>query len=236
MTTGAQLLSQPEDRANAIYTEALFRMFGLVALGVMVTAVSIWVGDALVVGKIIFGNGWVGFLLYLGAVFGTLIASSVVANRGMLGLATVLYVGFATLEGFFISPILELATGESMATAFILVAALFIVMAAIGLRTKRDLSGLGSMLFFMLFGAVAVIFLNLFLFQSGALQTIISIILFPVFLGLTIWETRHMKVRAQEAAIEGDAASANKVAVQAAIGLYLNVLNLFLIVYDWLPF
>ena len=36
MTTGAQLLSQPEDRANAIYTEALFRMFGLVALGVMV--------------------------------------------------------------------------------------------------------------------------------------------------------------------------------------------------------
>ena len=155
------------------------------------------------VGKIIFGNGWVWFLLYLGAVFGTLIASSVVANRGMLGLATVLYLGFATLEGFFISPILELATGESMATAFILVAALFIVMAAIGLRTKRDLSGLGSMLFFMLFGAVAVIFLNLFLFQSGALQTIISIILFPVFLGLTIWETRHMKVRAQEAAIEG---------------------------------
>ena len=236
MTTGAQLLSQPEDRANAIYTEALFRMFGLVALGVMVTAVSIWVGDALVVGKIIFGNGWVGFLLYLGAVFGTLIASSVVANRGMLGLATVLYLGFATLEGFFISPILELATGESMGTAFVLVAALFIVMAAIGLRTKRDLSGLGSMLFFMLFGAVAVIFLNLFLFQSGALQTIISIILFPVFLGLTIWETRHMKVRAQEAAIEGDAASANKVAVQASIGLYLNVLNLFLIVYDWLPF
>ena len=169
MTTGAQLLSQPEDRANVIYTEALFRMFGLVALGVMVTAVSIWVGDALVVGKIIFGNGWVGFLLYLGAVFGTLIASSVVANRGMLGLATVLYLGFATLEGFFISPILELATGESMATAFVLVAALFIVMAAIGLRTKRDLSGLGSMLFFMLLGAVAVIFLNLFLFQSGSL-------------------------------------------------------------------
>ena len=151
-------------------------------------------------------------------------------------MATVLYLGFATLEGFFISPILELATGESMATAFVLVAALFIVMAAIGLRTKRDLSGLGSMLFFMLLGAVAVIFLNLFLFQSGALQTIISIILFPVFLGLTIWETRHMKVRSQEAALEGDAASANKVAVQAAIGLYLNVLNLFLIVYDWLPF
>ena len=123
MTTGAQLLSQPEDRANVIYTEALFRMFGLVALGVMVTAVSIWVGDALVVGKIIFGNGWVWFLLYLGAVFGTLIASGVVANRGMLGLATVLYLGFATLEGFFISPILELATGESMATAFVLVAA-----------------------------------------------------------------------------------------------------------------
>ena len=235
MTTEAAILSHRGDRADAIYTEALFRMFGLVALGVLVTAVSIWVGDALVIGKVIFGNGWIGFLVYLGAIFGTLIASSVLANRGMLGPATILYLGFATLEGFFISPILELATGESMATAFILVAGLFVLMAAIGLRAKKDLSGMGSMLFFTLFGAVAVVLLNLFIFQSGALQTVISIILFPVFLGLTVWETRHMKIRAQEAALEGDAASANKVAVQAAIGLYLNVLNLFLIVFDWLP-
>ena len=236
MTTYRAVLASQPDRADAIYTEALFRMFGLVALGVVVTAAAIWVGDALNIGQRIFGNGWMGVLLYFGATLGVLIASNVVANKGMLGLATSLYLGFATLEGFFISPILELATGESMATALILVAALFVLMAAIGLRTKRDLSGMGSMLFFTLFGAVAVIFLNMFLFQSGALQTIISVVLFPVFLGLTVWETRHMKVRAQEAALEGDAASANKVAVQAAIGLYLNVLNLFLIVYDWLPF
>ena len=44
-----------------------------------------------------------------------------------------------------------------------------------------------------------------------------------------------MKVRAQEAAVEGDAASAKRVAVQASIGLYLNVLNLLLIVFNWIP-
>ncbi|MYC08216.1 MAG: Bax inhibitor-1/YccA family protein [Chloroflexi bacterium] len=236
MTTYRKALVEQPDRADTIYTEALFRMFGLVALGVVVTAVAIWVGDAFILGKHIFGNGWVGVLLYVGATLGVLIASHIVANKGMLGLATALYLGFAALEGFFISPILELATGESMAIAFILVAALFVLMAAIGLRTKRDLSGMGSMLFFTLFGAVVVLLLDLFIFQSGSVQIIISIILFPVFLGLTVWETRRMKIRAQEAALEGDAASADKVAVQAAIGLYLNVLNLFLIVYDWLPF
>ena len=193
------------------------------------------IGSALNVGQVIFGNGWIGFSIYLGAVFGTLIAANVVANKGLLGLATFLYLGFASLEGLFISLILEVATGESMAVAFVVVAGLFVVMAAIGLTTKKDISGIGPMLFSLLFGAVAVILLNLFLFQSGALQTIISIVLFPVFLGLTVWETRHMKVRAQEAAIEGEAASANKVAVQAAIGLYLNVLNLFLIVFNWIP-
>ena len=235
MTTDSLILTGHPDRANAIYTEALFRMFGLVALGVLVTAVAMGLGDALDVGQVIFGNGWTGFLLFFGVVLGTLIASSVVANKGMLGMATILYLLFTLLEGFFISPILALATGESLTTAFILVAGLFVVMAAIGFRTKRDLSRMGSMLMFTLFGAVAVIFLNMFLLQSGGLQTVISIILFPVFLGLTVWETKHMKVRAQEYALEGDSRSANKVAIQASIGLYLNVLNLFLIVFDWLP-
>ena len=235
MTTDVQILSQQRSRADAIYTEALLRMYGLVALGVLVTAFAVWAGDAFDAGPLIFGNGWIGVVLFLGATFGTLIAASVAANKGMLGFATILYLAFTSLEGLFISPILQVATGESMATAFILVAVLFVLMAAIGLRTRRDLSGMGSMLMFALFGAVAVIVLNMFIFQSGALQTAISIVLFPVFLGLTIWETRHMKVRAQEAASGGDVASANKVAIQAAIGLYLNILNLFLIVFNWIP-
>ena len=210
-------------------------MFGLVALGILVTAVAIWLGGVLDVGQVIFGRGWVSLLLFLGATFGTLIASNVVANKGMLGLAISLFIMFASLEGLFLSPILAVATGESMATAFMSVAGLFIVMAAIGLTTKRDLSGIDSMLTFALFGAVAVILLNVSLLQSGVLQTVISILLFPIFLGLTVWETRHMKVRAQECALEGDSGDANKVAVQASIGLYLNVLNLFLIVFNWLP-
>ena len=235
MTTDAQILSRQKSRADAIYTEALFRMFGLVAVGVLVTAIAVWTGDTFDAGQVIFGNGWIGLVLFLGATFGALIAASVVAGKGMLGLATGLYMSFAALEGLFISPILRVATGESMAMAFVLVAVLFVLMSAVGLTTKRDLSGTGSMLLFLLFGAVAVILLNMFIFQSGVVSTIISLILFPIFLGLTIWETRRMKVRAQEAALEGDVASANKVAVQAAIGLYLNVLNLFLIVFNWIP-
>ena len=56
----------------------------------------------------------------------------------------------------------------------------------------------------------------------------------PLFLALTVWETKQMKELAQEAAMAGDVKVANQVAVTGSIGLYLNALNIFLILLNLL--
>ena len=65
---------------------------------------------------------------------------------------------------------------------------------------------------------------------------LINIILLPIFLALTVWETKQMKELAQEAAIAGDEKAAAQMAVIGSIGLYLNALNIFIIILNLLGF
>ena len=104
------------------------------------------------------------------------------------------------------------------------------------MTTRKDLSKLGPMLMIGLIGVVVVSLVNVLLIQSGALFLLINIILLPLFLALTVWETKQMKELAQEAAMRGDAQAANQVAVIGSIGLYLNALNIFLILLNLLGF
>lgn len=224
------------DRANAIYTDAMARMYGLVALGIVTTGAAIWIGDLIGIGGIIYGFGWIGMLLVLGIMFGTLIASSAIVNRGNVGLGTALYLAFTGMAGLFLSPILLEFTTEMIGVAFLLTAGLFVAMSAVGMTTKRDLSSLGPMLFFGLIGLVIISFVNLFLIRSDGLFLLINILLLPLFLALTVWQTKQMKELAQEAALQGDDKAATQVAVMGSIGLYLNVLNIFLIILNLLGF
>ena len=210
----AQQYSVPfgRDRANAIYTDAMGRMYGLVALGIVVTAGAIWVGAALGIGNLIYGFGWIGILLMFGVIFGLLIGANAAAVRGNLGLATALYITFAGAEGLFLSPILTTYTTETIGIAFLLTAGLFVAMSAIGLTTKRDISKLGPMLIIGLVGCIIVSLINVFLLQSSMLFLLINIILLPIFLALTVWETKQMKELAQEAALGGDEKAAAQIA------------------------
>ena len=88
MATGQYSIPYGRSRADAIYTDAMSRMYGLVALGVVVTAAAIWVGDAIGAGEVIFSLGFIGILLFFGVVFGTLFAANAVVQRGNIGLGT----------------------------------------------------------------------------------------------------------------------------------------------------
>ena len=109
-------------------------------------------------------------------------------------------------------------------------------MSVVGLTTKRDLSKLGPMLMIGLFGVIIVSLINVFLLQSSMLFLLVNIILLPIFLALTVWETKQMKELAQQAAMDGDEKAATQVAVIGSIGLYLNVLNMFIIILNLLGF
>ena len=100
----------------------------------------------------------------------------------------------------------------------------------------NSLSKWGPILLIGLVGLIVVSLINMLLIQSSGLFLLISLLLLPLFLALTVWETKQMKELAQEAATRGDQKAATQVAVLGSIGLYLNVLNIFLIVLNLLGF
>lgn len=224
------------DRANAIYTDAMARMYGLVALGVVTTGAAIWIGDMIGVGAIIFGFGWIGAIAAFGIMIGMLFAAQAAVGRGHIGLGTVLYFTFTGFEGLYLSPILAVFEGETIGVAFLLTGGLFVAMCAVGMTTKKDLSKLGPMLIFGLIGVIIVGFVNAILIQSSGLFLLINILLLPLFLALTVWETKQVKDLAQQAALRGDDKAATQTAVIGSIGLYVNVLNIFLIILNLLGF
>ena len=217
------------DSVSAIYTDAMARMYGLVALGIITTGAAIWIGDRAGVGEAIFSFGLIGYLLAIGVLLGTLIAAQKVVAGGNTALGTVLYLAFTGMAGLFLSPILMAFTTETIGMAFMLTAGVFVAMSAIGLTTKRDLSRWGPILFIGLIGLIVISLVNMLLIQSSGLFLLINLLLLPLFLALTVWETKQMKELAQQAAVSGDTLAANQVSVMGSIGLYLNALNIFII-------
>jgi uncharacterized protein len=65
---------------------------------------------------------------------------------------------------------------------------------------------------------------NLFM-ASAALQFAISVIGVLVFTGLTAWDTQRLKVMYYEIA---SADAATKMAIMGALSLYLNFINMFM--------
>ncbi len=115
-------------------------------------------------------------------------------------------------------------TGESIARVFFISAATFGATSLYGYSTRADLSRFGSFLFMGLIGIIIAGFVNLFL-VSSALQFVVSVIGVLVFTGLIAYDTQRIK-RIYIAGEEGEIAG--KKAIMGALALYLDFLNLFL--------
>jgi uncharacterized protein len=147
-----------------------------------------------------------------------------------LGAAQATYWGYAALVGLSIAGIFYVYTGASIAATFFICAAMFAAMSLWGYTTKRDLTHFGSFLFMGLIGIVIAMLVNLFLHSAG-LQFAISAIGVVVFTGLTAWDTQRIK----EMYWEGDGSVvAGKKAIMGALALYLDFLNLFLMMLQFM--
>jgi hypothetical protein len=145
-------------------------------------------------------------------------------NQMSLGAAQATYWIYAGLVGLSIAGIFLIYTHGSIATTFFICAAMFAGMSLWGYTTKRDLTGMGSFLFMGLIGVIIASLVNMFL-HSPVLQFAVSIIGVVVFTGLTAWDTQQIK----EMYWAGDGTVvAGKKAVMGALRLYLDFLNLFL--------
>jgi len=131
---------------------------------------------------------------------------------------------YAALMGVWISPILLIYTGASIAQTFFITAGTFAAMSLYGYTTRRDLSQFGAFLFMGLIGIIIAGLVNIFI-GSTALQFAISVIGVIVFTGLTAWDTQQIK----EMYYEGDGSEiASKKAIMGALRLYLDFINLFM--------
>ncbi len=134
---------------------------------------------------------------------------------------------FAAVMGISLASVFLVFTGESIARVFFITAATFGAVSLYGYTTKRDLSGMGSFLFMGLIGIIIASVVNIFL-ASSALQFAVSVIGVLVFTGLTAYDTQRLKDEYVGSLQYAGGDLAAKGAIMGALSLYLNFINLFM--------
>src|SRR5215475_11378680 len=217
----------------------MLRVYNYMTAGVALTGIIAWLtyqaagGDAIVIagghisgltsfGQAIF-SGPTTIILALGTL-GLVFFISYRINSLSVGSALSLFFVYAGLLGLFLASIFLAYTGASITRVFFISAATFGAMSLYGYTTQRDLSGMGSFLFMGLIGIVIASLVNIFLKSSG-LDWAISVIGVLVFVGLTAYDTQKIKEMYD---VNDDGSVAGKKAVMGALRLYLDFINLFL--------
>lgn len=172
---------------------------------------------------------WVLMFLPLVMVF----AFGAMINRLSAAGAQLFFYTFAAAMGVSISWIFAVFTGVSIVQTFLVTAIAFAGLSLWGYTTKRDLSGWGSFLMMGVLGLLAASLLNLF-FASSALQFAISVIGVLLFAALTAYDTQKIKTTYILHAQHGDQEWLAKSAIMGALNLYLDFINLFMFLLQFL--
>ncbi len=213
----------------------MLRVYNYMATGLVVTgAVAFAVINVPAISQLFFATVQSGGFTYtqltmLGwvALFAPLLFVWVFASRLHSmnpNTAQTLFWVYAGLMGLALAPIVAVYTSMSIAKVFFMTAGTFGAMSLYGYTTKRDLTKWGSFLFMGLIGIIIAMVVNIFL-QSPALHFAISVIGVLVFVGLTAYDTQRIK--SMYSAADG-AAVATRKAIMGALQLYLDFVNLFL--------
>jgi FtsH-binding integral membrane protein len=155
---------------------------------------------------------------------GLVLAISAGIRRFQVGTAAALFVAYAALNGVTLSMVLLAYTGASVMKAFLVTAGTFAVTSVWATTTKKDLSGMGSFLMMGLIGLIIASLVNIFL-ASSMLDWVVSVVGVGLFIGLTAYDTQQLRAMVLEAANE---VTVSKMAIFGALKLYLDFINLFL--------
>jgi FtsH-binding integral membrane protein len=199
----------------------MLRVYNYMAIGVALTGVVAMLtyqlaGPALLESPLIwvFMLAPLALVFFIGARINTLSAET----------ARLLFFVYAALVGLSLSTIFFVYTQASITRVFFISAATFGALSLWGYTTRRDLSGFGTFLFMGVIGIVIASLVNLFL-RSNGLDWIISVVGVGVFAGLTAYDTQRIKAMYDSG---DDAVSTGRKAVLGALSLYLDFINLFM--------
>lgn len=199
-------------------------VYAWMAAGLALTAIVAWFTSTRrdVMGWVFTPGVWIVLLL---VELGLIVAVSAAVDRLSPAAATALFLLYAALNGLTLSIIFLAYTGTTLAGTFAATAGTFAVTSLYGMLTRRDLTSLGSLLFMALIGLVIASVVNIF-WANSILDSIITYAGVLIFVGLTAYDTQRLKQIAHATA--GNARMAERLAVNGALALYLDFINLFL--------
>lgn len=157
----------------------------------------------------------VGFVIFFGAKLNS-ISSETAKNYLWI---------YSGLMGLSLASVLVIYTGTSVARVFFITASVFGAMSLYGYTTKKDLTAFGSFLIMGLIGLIIASLVNIFL-KSSALEFGLSLIGVFLFIGLTAYDTQRIKQMYYQ--FSGNKDMIAKAAVMGALSLYMDFINLFL--------
>ena len=208
------------------------KVYGIMSVGMLVTAGVAWAVGSSPALLSIFRDpvtlqpnilGWIAMFLPLGMVF---LFGGMINRLSASGAQTFFYV-FAAAMGLSISWIFAAFTGISIAQTFVATSAGFAGLSLYGYTTNRDLSGLGKFLMMGLIGLIIAMVINIFV-GSSAMSFAISVIGILIFAGLTVYDTQKIKTDYLAHAHAMDDEWLAKSAIMGALMLYLDFINLFM--------
>jgi len=197
------------------------QVYAWMGAGLTITAfVALFTLSSPVILQAVAGNRLIFFGLMIGELALVFTLSGAI-NRLSEFNATAIFIAYSALNGVTLSILALVYTASSISSTFVTTAGMFGAMSLYGYMTKKDLSSWGSFLFMGLIGVVIASVVNIFV-GSSSVSWVISGIGVIVFTGLTAYDTWKIKAMAAQG-IEG-----RKPAILGALTLYLDFINLFL--------
>jgi FtsH-binding integral membrane protein len=218
--------NQAVEQQAEIQRSFIVRVYGWMTVGLIVTTVAaLWT---------IYTPGLLHTIvttpiLFFGLLMAELVLVIVLTaavNRMTPAIAGLTFIGYATLVGVTFSILMVVYTASSIASTFGITACTFGIMTLFGYTTHRDLTKLGNLLIMALIGLVIAMLVNIFL-NNPAIYWVTTFVGILIFIGLVAYDTQ--KLKQMSLAVSQDGQVAAKASIIGALSLYLDFINLFLL-------
>lgn len=216
-------------RAEVLVNDYVRSVYNWMGIGLALTGfTAYYVSNSESLLRLVFGNPLL-FMVLIIAELGLVFAIAGMVNRLSAGTATALFVIYSALNGVTLSSIFLVYARASIVSTFFICAATFIACSLYGWTTKKDLTSLGGFMMMGLIGIVIASLVNMFV-RSSSMSMLISYIGVFVFVGLTAYDTQKIKNMAMTQPANLDGGVIRKGAILGALSLYLDFINLFLMI------
>jgi FtsH-binding integral membrane protein len=213
------------------------KVYGTMSVGLGITGAAAWAISGLAVtnvdgvqmltplGNAIYNSPLQWLIMFSPLIF--VFGFAAMVNRMSAAAAQLVFYTFAVVMGLSLSSIFLVYTSMSIAQVFFVTAIAFAGLSLWGYTTKKDISGWGSFLIMGVIGLIVASIVNIFL-GSPAIMFAVSVLGVLIFAGLTAYDTQRIKSEYVAHAAHGDQEWLGKAAIMGSLSLYLNFINMFI--------